>query len=88
MRRVKDTLFGAPIERLVVLQLDADMYQSTREALTALYPKLSIGGYVIVDDYGAGTACRQAVDDYRNEHGIMEPVQQIDWTGVFWKRER
>jgi O-methyltransferase len=49
----KDTLPSAPIERLAVLRLDGDMYGSTMEALEALYPKLSPGGYVIVDDYGA-----------------------------------
>lgn len=81
-----DTLPTAPIQRISVLRLDGDMYSSTMDALTALYPKLSSGGYAIVDDYGAVPACRQAVDDYRREHGIQDPLRQIDWTGVYWKR--
>ncbi|MEA2828920.1 MAG: O-methyltransferase [Actinomycetota bacterium] len=81
-----DTLPTAPIERLAVLRLDGDLYESTIVALRALYPKLSPGGYVIVDDYGAIRNCRAAVDDYRREHGIEVPMQPIDWTGYFWQR--
>lgn len=82
-----DTLPTAPIERLSVLRLDGDMYESTMDALAALYPKLSLGGYVIIDDYGAIPACRQAVHDYRSLHGITENIVEIDWTGVFWRRQ-
>lgn len=81
-----DTLPTAPIERLAVLRLDGDMYSSTIQAIEALYPKLSPGGYCIVDDYGAVEGCRQAISDYRAEHGIVEPMEQIDWTGVFWRK--
>jgi O-methyltransferase len=84
----KDTLPGAPIERLAVARLDGDMYESTMDALVALYPRLSIGGYLVVDDFGAVPACRKAVEDYRAEHGIDEPIEAVDWTGVFWRRER
>jgi hypothetical protein len=83
----RDTLPSAPVERLSVLRLDGDMYESTIDALNHLYPKLSVGGYLIVDDYGAFPSCRQAIEDYRQEHGISEPIQHIDWTGVFWQRE-
>lgn len=81
----RDTLPDAPIERLAVLRLDGDLYESTIVALRALYPKLSLGGYVIVDD-GALPACRQAVDDFRAELGVTEEVQEIDWTGLYWQR--
>ena len=84
----RDTLPNAPIGSLAVLRLDGDLYESTMDALRFLYPKLSVGGYAIVDDYGAMAACRAAVDDFRAEHGITEELQQIDWTGVFWKRLR
>ena len=83
-----DTLPNAPIERLAVMRLDGDMYGSTMEALTHLYPKLSIGGYVILDDYGAVPGCREATEDFRAQQGITEPMERIDWTGVFWKRLR
>jgi O-methyltransferase len=81
-----ETLPTAPIERLSVLRADGDMYGSTTDILTSLYPKLSVGGFAIIDDYGAVPACRAAVEDYRAEHGISEPIERIDWTGVFWQR--
>ena len=84
----EDTLPTAPVERIAVLRLDGDMYGSTIVALRALYPKLSVGGYAIVDDYGAVRACRAAVDDFRAEQGITEELAAIDWTGVYWRRER
>ena len=81
-----DTLPGAPFERIAVLRLDGDMYSSTIQALDALYPKVSPGGFVIIDDYGALEPCSRAVEDYREAHGISEPITDIDGTGVFWQR--
>ena len=82
----RDTLRAAPIERLAVLRLDGDMYQSSMDALVNLYPKVSQGGYITVDDYGAIPACRQAVHDYRAANGITEEIRDIDWTGIFWQK--
>lgn len=82
----RDTLPSAPIDQLAVVRLDGDMYESTMDGLVHLYPKLSSGGYLIVDDYGAVPACKAAVEDYRREHGITDEIQQIDWTGVYWRR--
>ena len=84
----EDTLPSAPVSRLAVLRLDGDLYSSTTQALTALYPKLSPGGYCIIDDYGAVAGCEAAVEDYRKEHCIDDPIEQIDWTGVAWRRSR
>ncbi len=83
-----ETLPTAPIERLAIARLDGDMYSSTIDAISVLYPKLSVGGFLIVDDYGAVPACRQAIDDYRREHGITEQMIGIDWTGAFWRKAR
>ena len=58
------------------------------DALTWLYPKVSKGGYVIVDDYFALAACRQAVDDFRMRNHIDEPLRRIDWTAVYWRKAR
>lgn len=82
----RDTLPGAPIERLAIIRIDGDMYESTTQVLEALYPKLVPGGYLIVDDYGGIPACRRAVDDYREAMGITDDIRQIDWTGVYWLR--
>ena len=50
----KHTLPRAPMEKLALIRLDGDLYESTWVALESLYPKLARGGYLIVDDYGAG----------------------------------
>ena len=81
-----ETLPTAPISALAVARLDGDMYDSTMDALKNLYPKLSIGGYLIIDDYGEVPACRDAVDDYRKAHNIQEQLRWIDSTGVYWQR--
>lgn len=83
----KDTLPTAPIKKLAIMRLDGDMYESTIQALEYLYPKLSVGGYVIIDDYGLG-GCRAAVDDFRNKMGIKDRLNVIDWSGRYWKRTK
>lgn len=83
-----ETLPAVADRRWAVIRLDGDMYGSTMDSLTNLYPGLSTGGYVIIDDYFALPACRQAVDDYRAEYGIVEPIQRIDWTGAYWRNEQ
>jgi O-methyltransferase len=81
----KDTLADAAIDRISLLRLDGDLYESTIQALDALYPLLSAGGFCIVDDYHAIDACRQAVTDYRTIHRIINNIVEIDGTGVLWR---
>jgi O-methyltransferase/8-demethyl-8-(2,3-dimethoxy-alpha-L-rhamnosyl)tetracenomycin-C 4'-O-methyltransferase len=69
-----------------LVRLDGDLYESTYVALEALYPRLSPGGFVIVDDYGVARACQAAVSDYRTLMGIDASIQEIDWTGVWWQK--
>jgi hypothetical protein len=84
----KDTLPSAPIGRLAVMRLDGDYYESTHDALVHLYPKLSAGGYVIIDDYGEDqwTYCRRAVDDYRQQEEISNPLLRVDSKCFYWKK--
>jgi len=79
----KDTLPAAPIEKLAVLRLDGDMYESTIQALDALYHKVSRGGCVIVDDYVL-EPCAQAVNEFRARYGIASPLLPIDGIGAWW----
>jgi O-methyltransferase len=83
-----DTMPSAPIDRLCIARLDGDMYGSTWDAITALYPKLSTGGFLIVDDYGAVAACARAIEDFREREQITEPLQQIpDYkNGRYWRK--
>ena len=84
----RDTLPTAPIERLSLLRLDGDLYESTMQALTHLYPKVSPGGFVIVDDYHAIEPCRRAVHDYLRAHDLAVEIHPVDWTAVFWRTPR
>jgi O-methyltransferase len=82
----RNTLPSIAGRRWAVIRLDGDLYESTILGLEHLYPTLSPGGFLIVDDYGAMQPCRQAVEDYRAAHGITEPLTQIDWTAVCWRK--
>lgn len=84
----RDTLPNAPIDRLAVLRLDGDMYESTMDALVCLYPKLSSGGYVIIDDYHWIEACRKAVTDFRLLNTISDEIIDVDWTAIYWRKSR
>jgi O-methyltransferase len=81
----QDTLKKLPNEQFALIRLDGDMYDSTISALDALYPKLSPGGYCIIDDYCL-SSCREAVSDYRNKHRIADPIHQVDHSGVWWQK--
>jgi O-methyltransferase len=81
----RDTLPTLEDHRWAVIRLDGDMYASTMDALENLYPRLSAGGYVIIDDWSI-EPCRAAVEDFRTRCGIRDPIEQIDWTGCFWRR--
>ena len=81
----KDTLPNAPIQKLALLRLDGDMYESTMDALLALYDKVSVGGYVIIDDYNVVEACKSAVHDFLSERNLSPTFVGIDGVGIYWK---
>jgi O-methyltransferase len=80
-----DTLPHAPFDQLSIIRVDADMYGSTMDALRFLYPKLSVGGYVIIDDYWLPD-CRAAVNTFRAENEITEELVAVDRAIVYWQR--
>lgn len=82
----KESLPNVSIKNLAVLRLDGDLYDSTMDALIYLYPKLSKGGYCIIDDY-ALPECRQAVDDFRAKNRIGSTMNEVDWTGRYWRKD-
>lgn len=82
----KDSLPG-PVKQLALLRIDADMYESTTQALEAMYPLLSPGGFVIVDDYHNIRNAHLAVDDFRQKYGVAAPLQNADsWCAVYWRK--
>lgn len=79
-----DSLPNAPVERLAVLRLDGDLYDSTMDSLVNLYPKVAPGGFVIIDDFVI-PSCRQAVEEFRAKNDITEPIREIDNESVYWR---
>ena len=78
------TLPPPNLDRIAFLRLDGDLYGSTRDALHALYSRLSSGGVIYVDDYGSFGGCKVAVDEFRKRHGITTPMTKVwqNFTGI------
>lgn len=72
----EDTLPDAPIGKLALARLDGDSYESTMDALEGIYPRMSEGGYVIVQDWHL-EFCRKAAIEFRKAHGIVDPINHI-----------
>jgi O-methyltransferase len=79
--KVEETLPKAGMDRIALLRLDTDWYDSTRHELIHLYPMLVVNGVLIIDDYGHWAGCRKAVDEYFREHKIDLLFNRIDYTG-------
>src|SRR5262249_20368176 len=75
----------SPEQQFAIVRIDADYYESTMIVLNTLYDKISPGGYVIVDDYGVMTCCRQAVHEFHKSRNIRG-FRWIDHTGIFWQK--
>lgn len=81
-----DTLPSLQCGSFALIRLDGDLYESTYVALEHLYPKLSPGGFAIIDDFGILPACRQAVLEYRARHAIEAAIHEVDRSGVWWRK--
>jgi len=79
----RDTLKTEKINKLALVRLDGDMYESTWDGLISLYPKLENGGFLIIDDYWNNESCRKAVNDYFLDNNITKQIVKIDWTGAY-----
>jgi O-methyltransferase len=79
--RVEETIPDRAPHQIALLRLDTDWYESTRHELVYLFPRLSPGGVVIIDDYGHWKGAREAVDEYIRENKIPILLNRIDLTG-------
>ena len=78
---VEETIPKEAPESIALLRLDTDWYESTKHELVHLFPRLSKGGVLILDDYGHWKGAREAVDEYFKEHGVVMHLIRIDYTG-------
>lgn len=79
--KVEDTLPGTVPTQISILRLDTDWYESTYHELCHLFPLLSPGGVLIIDDYGYWLGAREATDQYLSEQRVDMLLQRIDLTG-------
>jgi hypothetical protein len=70
-------------EKIAILRLDTDWYESTAFELKHFYDKVVPGGVIIIDDYGHWMGCRRAVDEFLLLHPEIK-LTKIDYTGVYW----
>jgi hypothetical protein len=78
---VQETIPATMPERIALLRLDTDLYESTYHSLVHLYPRLVSGGVLIIDDYGKFVGANRAVDQYFEENGITMLLHRIDVQG-------
>lgn len=78
---VEDTIPSQCPERIALLRLDTDWYESTRHELEHLFPRLAVGGVLIIDDYGHWQGARQAVDEFIAHNNIRICLHRTDYTG-------
>ncbi|HAZ14438.1 MAG: hypothetical protein A2X86_00075 [Bdellovibrionales bacterium GWA2_49_15] len=78
--KVEDTIPGQLPKQISLLRLDTDWYESTKHELKHLYPLLSKGGVLIIDDYGHFKGAQQAVDEFFAEQGMCPYLARIDYT--------
>lgn len=74
------------ITKIAVLRIDAGLYDVTTQCLAEFYDKVSVGGYIVIDDYGHYKECKQAVDDFRSSRNIQDQLNHTDYTEVWWKK--
>lgn len=79
--KVEDTIPGNAPDKIALLRLDTDWYESTRHELIHLFPRLAVGGVLIIDDYGHWAGARKAVDEYIEERQLQILLCRIDDTG-------
>jgi O-methyltransferase len=76
--KVEDTIPENVPEKISILRLDTDWYESTRHELDHLYPRLSPGGVLLLDDYGWWDGARRAVDEWLEETGHPLLLMRMD----------
>lgn len=79
--KVEETIPGHAPERIALLRLDTDWYESTKHELEQLWPRLVPGGVLIIDDYGDWIGARRAVDEFFAERADAPLLNRVDATG-------
>ena len=79
--KVEETLSIYKPEKIALLRLDTDWYESTKTELEELYDNVVSKGVIIIDDYGHWEGCRKAVDEFIKKRNLCVLLNRIDYTG-------
>lgn len=82
----KNTVPSAKIDKIAILRLDGDWYESTKVCLDSLYDKVSPGGFIIIDDYGHWEGCQKAVDEFIEKRRLKIEFNVTDYTERWWQK--
>jgi len=81
------TLKTSALDRIAILHIDADWYESVKFVLQALYEKVVPGGFIVLDDYGYWEGCKRALTDFFAERGIKDlSIERIGRQGVYFQK--
>lgn len=78
---VENTIPANAPDALALCRLDTDWYASTKHEMEHLYPRISAGGVLIIDDYGHFNGARNAVDEYLSENKVPILLNRVDYSG-------
>ena len=79
------TLANAPLDDVALLRIGSHDPNEAGAVLEALYDRVAPGGFVVIDGYGAAD-CQVAIDAFRKERDVAEPLERIDWSGAAWRK--
>lgn len=76
--------FADNIDKIAVLHLDCDFYESVNICLENLFDKIQSGGFLVIDDYGRWIGCKKAIDKFFEKRGIKPDLHESDYTGRYY----
>lgn len=81
-----DTFHSVPIQRIALLNIDSDWYESVRLCLEKFYDAVVPGGFISIDDYGHWPGCRQAVDEFFKVRRLSYNLKKVDYTARWFQK--
>ena len=79
------TLAEAAVDGIALLRVASEDPEEVGGILGTLYDRVTPGGFVVVDGYGA-PACEAAVEEFRSARGVAEPLERVDWSAAAWRK--
>jgi hypothetical protein len=82
----QDTFPLVTAEKIALLNIDADWYESVKLCLDTFYDRVVPGGFISIDDYGHWPGCKRAVDEFLHQRGISIELRSVDYTARWFQK--